>query len=177
MGGRTTSVALGIGFMAVSVAVLVTRHRNPSVIVPGIIDCAILSFLAAFDSLTLRAPNRIVYPSLLVIPAGALLGGGQDALDALGGGIAAFTVLALVQNFGHGAMGFGDVKVGALAGLVVGLRGVLPMLGIAFASGGVVAAAFLSLRIGHRKDSIAFTPFLAFGVVAALASLDLYLVR
>lgn len=176
-GGPRTSVILGGAFLGGALAVLAVRHGSPLMAGLGAADGAVLSFLAAFDVLTLRAPNRIVYPCLLLIPGGAFLGGGEVGLDALAGGIAAFAILALVQKLGRGAMGFGDVKVAALSGMVVGLRGVLPMLGVAFVTGGVVAAAVLLLGIGNRKDSIAFTPFLGFGVVAVLASMDLYLVR
>lgn len=67
-------------------------------------------------------------------------------------------------------IGLGDVKLGALLGAAVGVRGGLELLGIAFIAGGAVATTLLIFKRKRRVDTIAFAPFLAVGVctVAAL---------
>ena len=140
------------------------------------LDMAMLWGIAWWDSRTLRAPNVAVGSALLVALAIALAIGMSAFFSALGGGAILFAVMLLIMLLGRGAMGAGDVKFAALAGVVVGVQGVLPVLFVAFITGGVVAAAALGLRLRKRKDPIAFTPFLAAGALAALAFYPLYLV-
>lgn len=135
-----------------------------------------LAAVAAIDVRQLRAPNRIVYPLL----AGALLVSltlpRADAVEALLGTLLAFGLLLAVALAGRGAMGFGDVKYGALCGAAVGLHGVLPMLAFTFVGGGLVAFMVLVLRVRQRSDVIAFTPFLFAGVLFSVAWSPSYLV-
>lgn len=102
---------------------------------------ALLVLIAVYDARTLRAPNRIVYPSLGFAFLASFTLGWEDAREALLGGVVAFVVLLVIALVGHGRMGFGDVKAGSLCGIVVGLHGVLPMLTIAFLAGAAVASA------------------------------------
>ena len=83
--------------------------------------------------------------------------------------------MLLVALLGRGAMGMGDVKVGALCGIVVGLYGVAPMLIFAFIAGALVAAVLLISRVRRRSDTLAFTPFLCVGTLLAMALYPLYL--
>jgi Flp pilus assembly protein protease CpaA len=142
-----------------------------------LVDLAILCGIAWWDSRTLRAPNVAVGSGIviaLVIAAGLGL---SALLSALEGGAVVFLVMLLIMALGRGAMGAGDVKFGALAGVVVGIQGALPVLFTAFIVGGLVAAVALGFRLRKRKDPIAFTPFLAAGALLALALYPVYLTR
>jgi leader peptidase (prepilin peptidase)/N-methyltransferase len=88
-----------------------------------------------------------------------------------------FVAMLGIMALGRGAMGAGDVKFAALAGIVVGIQGALPLLFTAFITGGIVAAVALGLRLRKRKDPIAFTPFLAAGALIALTLYPVYLTR
>jgi leader peptidase (prepilin peptidase)/N-methyltransferase len=69
---------------------------------------------------------------------------------------------------GKEGMGWGDVKLAGLIGLVTGFPLVLVAMFLAIISGGLVAAILLLLRSKGRSDVIPFGPFLA---VAAMATL------
>lgn len=125
--------------------------------------------IALLDIRTLRAPNRIVYPSIGLGVLGALPLGTTGFISAVTGGLLAFVILAAIVLAGRGRMGAGDAKVGAMAGMTVGAAGVPAMLAAAFVSGAVVASAVLLLRLRERRDVLAFTPLLLLGCVFVLA--------
>ena len=62
---------------------------------------------------------------------------------------------------GEVALGFGDVKLGALLGLMLGFVPTLITLEISFIVGGIVAILLMLFKIRGRKDVIPFGPFLA----------------
>ena len=72
-----------------------------------------------------------------------------------------FACLAIVSK-GRG-MGWGDAKLAALGGAVLGVETAL----LAFAAGALIAA-FLAYRQGREKQVIAFAPYLAAAIAAAL---------
>jgi leader peptidase (prepilin peptidase)/N-methyltransferase len=125
-------------------------------------------------------PNRITYPALVafavVVVAGDLAGGGVNAVHA-GIGLAAFGgglfLIALVSPRG---MGMGDVKLGALIGLVLGsleLSRVAVAAGVAILAGGLGAIVALALG-ASRKKALPFGPYLALGAtVACFAGLQI----
>jgi leader peptidase (prepilin peptidase)/N-methyltransferase len=137
---------------------------------------ALLVLMAVDDIRSLHVPNRIVYSALAFGFAASLTLGWSEAVEALLGGAVAFLLLLLVAIAGRGAMGFADVKVGTFCGIVVGLAGVLPMFFIAFASGALVSAVLLLLRIRKPKDIMAFTPFFVVATAFSISYFHLYLV-
>jgi leader peptidase (prepilin peptidase)/N-methyltransferase len=86
---------------------------------------------------------------------------------AVGGGIglALFLLIVIVSR---GGMGWGDVKLAALIGLVTGFPLVFIALLIGVVLGGVVAALLLALKIKKRKEAIPFGPFLAIAAIVTL---------
>lgn len=105
--------------------------------------------------------NRIVYPATAIaliinifIPEPGFLNG------LLGGGVGFAVLLAPALIF-RGGMGWGDVKMAGLIGLVVGWPQVLVAVVGGIVVGGLVAALLLLLRLKGRKDAIPFGPFLS----------------
>lgn len=135
----------------------------------------LLLMMALRDVRTLRVPNRLVYPAIGLCALGSLSLGLGDATEAFMGGGAAFLVLLAIVLVGRGAMGLGDVKVGAVCGFVVGFHGLFPMLAMTFVAGALVAGLLLVLRVRKRKDAIAFAPFLVVATTLSIAMFDLYL--
>jgi len=74
----------------------------------------------------------------------------------LGGGI--MLVIFLVSR---GGMGAGDIKLMALIGLYVGLRGTAAVLLFGFLFGALTGLAFMATGKLTRKDALPFAPFLS----------------
>lgn len=125
-----------------------------------------------------RLPDLIVLPSypisfvLLLVPTvvtgqwGALLRAVLAALVLF----AVYFVLALVSP-GGGGLGFGDVKLAGVLGLLLGWVGWGPVavsVLAAFVIGGVIAVALLAARRASRSTQIAFGPSMVLGAWLAL---------
>jgi leader peptidase (prepilin peptidase)/N-methyltransferase len=65
-------------------------------------------------------------------------------------------------------MGFGDVKLGALLGLILGYPIILVGLFLAFVIGGAVSLILLAAKRVERGKAVAFGPYLALGGTLAL---------
>ncbi|MCI0815565.1 MAG: prepilin peptidase [Chloroflexi bacterium] len=88
--------------------------------------------------------------------------------SSLAGGVAGFVFFLAIVFLRPGGMGGGDVKLGGLLGLLLGLAGVVIAVWVAVVAGGVVAAALLVLGKRGRKSEMPFGPFLAGGAAVAL---------
>ena len=117
--------------------------------------------------------NKIVYPSMVIALLLALFlpplwlkpwltvwAIPSIANAAIGGGIGfvLFFVLAIVSR---GGMGWGDVKLATLIGMVTGFPLVFVALIMAAILGGVVAIALVVSKKRKRGQTIPFGPFLA----------------
>lgn len=112
--------------------------------------------------------NKVVYLAAFVALLISLLLHQPKVVDALIGGaigLAFFLIPALVNPRG---MGWGDVKMAALIGLVTGFPLVLVALVTGVVLGGLVALILLLLRIKKRKETIPFGPFLSIATIATL---------
>jgi leader peptidase (prepilin peptidase)/N-methyltransferase len=125
-----------------------------------------------------RLPDLIVLPSypiafvLLLVPTvvtgqwGALLRAALAGLALY----AVYLVLALVSP-GGGGLGFGDVKLAGVLGLLLGWLGwgtVIVSVLAAFVIGGVIALLLLVLGRASRSSHIAFGPSMILGAWLAL---------
>ncbi|NBD25345.1 prepilin peptidase [Paenibacillus glycinis] len=139
------SLELIAGLLLVSLAVIVTVSDLSYMLIPN-------SVLLAFLPLFIFA--RLVYHEqpLWQYALGAVLGGGA---------------LLLVHVASRGGMGFGDIKLFAVCGLVVGPSELAVALLVACLTGTVIGGLLLLLRIVRRKQPIPFGPFLALGTLAA----------
>jgi leader peptidase (prepilin peptidase)/N-methyltransferase len=90
------------------------------------------------------------------------------AVLSLAGGALGLIAMALPFIIYPRGMGFGDVKLGAMVGLMTGYPLVIVALLLSWIGGGLVAAVLLALKIKSRKDPIPSATFLA---VSALVTL------
>jgi leader peptidase (prepilin peptidase) / N-methyltransferase len=123
-----------------------------------------------------RILNVLTYPAIAIALVAAIAVPWMPTLTmllggALGGG--ALLALALVSPR---AMGFGDVKLGAFLGLVLGYPLVLVGLFLAFVLGGAISAVLLVARRVQRGQAVAFGPYLSLGGAVALLYGDSLLV-
>ena len=132
--------------------------------------------LAQVDLAVHRLPDRVVFPSIAVVAAAALLDAAVTAswehlLRALAAGLAAFGCAALVGLVSPRGLGFGDVKLLGLLGVLLGWFG-WPVLLLGVLLGFVVGAGVsLVLLLGRRagwRTEIAFGPSLLAGAALAL---------
>ena len=126
--------------------------------------------------------NKIVYPAiginLLLSPfwpslgfARPFLGGDgmvHSFLGSLAGGLIFFSFLFAITLIFSGGMGWGDVKMAALIGLITGFPSVLMAMMISFLISGAVAVLLIAVRLRTRKEAIPFGPFLSLGAFVAL---------
>ena len=92
----------------------------------------------------------------------------ESLASSLAGGGAGFLFFLAIVLLRPGGMGGGDVKLGGLLGLLLGLAGVVIAVWVAVVVGGLVAAALLLLRVRGRRSEMPFGPFLAGGAAVAL---------
>jgi leader peptidase (prepilin peptidase) / N-methyltransferase len=159
--------------MAAALVVLAAiRYPNPwrAVLVGGLL--ALMPGIALIDLRHRIIPNKLTFPAIvlfaLVIVLAWSIGGAADPVKAglgfllFGGGI---FVIASVS----GGMGFGDVKLAALIGLVLGSLG-LRFVGVAAGAtivlGGLGGIVALTMGSG-MKSKIPYGPYLAAGAVVA----------
>ena len=123
-------------------------------------------------------PNKLVYPSLVialvlsivltqtkVVPQAGIVPGIKDAGIGFGIGLGLFLLIVLISR---GGMGWGDVKMAALIGLVTGYPLVFVALFLAVVLGGLVAGILLLFKLRKRKESIPFAPYLSLGAMMTL---------
>ena len=173
-------VELGTGFLfaftcwhyGLSAEFAVTAFYGSLFLVLGVIDLEHRLIL-----------NKIVYPAIVValiidvflpppgffdvnLPWPGIVNG------VLGGAIGlAFLLMAYLISlliYHREGIGFGDVKLAALIGLVTGFQLVLVALLMGVILGGVVAGILLSLKIKKRQEAIPFGPFLSLATIATL---------
>ncbi len=139
---------------------------------------AIGAALTLIDLDVHRLPDLIVLPSypiafvLLLVPT-VVTGDWGSLVRGVLAGLALFLtylVLALVSP-GGGGLGFGDVKLAGVLGLLLGWVGWAPAIIsvlAAFVIGGVIALILLVSGRAGRSSSIAFGPSMILGAWVAL---------
>ena len=133
--------------------------------------------LGAVDLASHRLPDRVTYPAIAVCAAAflvdaAVLGSWDALVRALAAAAAAFVVGAGASALSPEGLGFGDVKLLALIGLVLGWFGwgvLLAGVFLGLLTGGLVSLALLATRHAGWRTALPFGPPLLVGAVLALA--------
>jgi len=120
--------------------------------------------------------NKIVYPAtgvaFILVLITAVFTPGQkvagEIVSALIGGGVGFVLLLLVALIFRGGMGWGDVKMAGLMGIMVGFPGILTALLLAIVGGGLIASILLILKLKGRKGTMPFGPFLSLATMVTL---------
>jgi len=119
--------------------------------------------------------NSVVYPGMALALVFSFFWPWPDigwpdigVVSALLGGAVGFGLMLLPYLISRGGMGFGDVTLAGLIGMVTGFPLVFVALVVGILSSGVVAVSLLILRLKGRKEAIPFGPFLAAAAMVAL---------
>ena len=117
--------------------------------------------------------DKVIYPGMALALAFSFFWPGLEGISALpgealgravsslAGGAIGLAAMALPFILYRRGMGMGDVKLGALVGLMTGFPLVFVAILPSWIVGGVVAAILLAFKIKKRSDPIPFAPFLA----------------
>ncbi|HEU5271231.1 MAG TPA: prepilin peptidase [Jatrophihabitans sp.] len=176
IGVRYPAVELATGLLFVALAARLHRLQLLAALPAYLYFAAIGIALAVIDIDLKRLPNRIVlpsYPVLAVLLAGAAAADGDGwRLARAGLAAAALFGFFLALAFAYPAgMGFGDVKLAGLLGLVLGFLSWSAVLVGTFAGfllGALIGIAVLASRRGNRKTAVPFGPFLIAGALVAI---------
>ncbi len=124
--------------------------------------------------------DKVVYPGMALalvfsffwpgIREVNVLGGStiSQAVSSLAGGAIGLAAMALPFIIYRRGMGMGDVKLGALVGLMTGFPLVIVAVLLSWITGGLVAAILLALKIKKLKDPIPSATFLATSAMVTL---------
>jgi leader peptidase (prepilin peptidase)/N-methyltransferase len=164
-------------------AYLFSQHGANAELVVITSYCCLFIVLMVIDLEKELIPNRIVYPAMVAallisifLPDLTVVPGIRDA--AIGGGIG-FGLGLLVVVLSRGGMGFGDVKMAALMGFVIGYPMIFFTLILGSIIGGIIAIILLATKKKRRKEGIPFGPVLAASTIVTLlwvrVILNLYL--
>jgi prepilin signal peptidase PulO-like enzyme (type II secretory pathway) len=127
----------------------------------------ILLALVATDFERRLLPNRLMYPALLLAVAFCWAWPGRSATSSLAGGGVAFIGMLVIFLLSP-QLGFGDVKLAAMVGLLSGLENTLMALIIGSLAGAGVATFMLIARRAHAKSTMAYGPYLALGALVGM---------
>jgi leader peptidase (prepilin peptidase)/N-methyltransferase len=133
--------------------------------------------LGAVDLASHRLPDRVTFPAYAVCGAAlvvdaAVLGSWTSLLRAILAAGAAFAVSAGVAAIVPEGLGYGDVKLLGLLGLVLGWAGwgvLLAGVLLGLLTGALVSVALMAARRAGWRTALPFGPPLLVGAVLALA--------
>ena len=92
----------------------------------------------------------------------------------IAGTVAGGFFLAMVLVSKETWMGWGDVYLGFLAGLIVGWPNILLALMLSFTIGAVVSIILMTLKKKDMKSQVPFAPFLVFGIILTIFIYEAY---
>lgn len=149
-------LALGFGLLAL------LRFGWGLVALQTMIFAWLLLLFAVVDLEQRLVPDRLLLAALSVVLVLNLWLQNPTIFSSLTGGVVALAIFALIHLARPAGMGWGDVKLAGLIGLMVGFPNALFALLLGMIAGGVVAL-FLLLRGEDRKQSLPYAPALAVG--------------
>lgn len=165
--GRSRYAVPALAAMLAVAGLALRRAESPLHFLMLAAASVLLVALAASDARTMLLPNRLMYPGL----AGALLLAGawpghtwaSSLMGGAAGGAVMLVLFLLVPGFG-----FGDVKLCALIGLLVGWPQVLGALLAGIVCSGLVAVALIVLGKAGRRTAMPYGPGLVAGALYVL---------
>lgn len=134
-----------------------------------IFSCFIAIFV--YDLKHYIIPDNILFPAIFISLAYKLIlnHGIQNIINLTLAIVIASGFFLLIFLFSKGkAMGFGDVKLAILMGILLGSPNILVALFLAFLFGAIIGLVLIFFDGKGMKSQIPFGPFLIFGTVIAL---------
>jgi leader peptidase (prepilin peptidase)/N-methyltransferase len=130
--------------------------------------CSLFIALMVIDFEQYIIPNRIIYPAAAVSLLVALLRPDWRVSQSIIGGGIGLGIFLVIVILSRGGMGWGDVKLAALVGLITGFPLVFVAVFLSIVGGGLLALLLLFTGIKKRKEAIPFGPFLSLAAMVTL---------
>jgi leader peptidase (prepilin peptidase) / N-methyltransferase len=151
----------------------VHNHADPARLFVSWCYAWFLTTVLVIDLETRRVLNIMLLPAALFAVAAGLWLGQPTLASMLTGAAVGFGLFGCLYllgraKYGRGALGFGDVKLVAVIGLMTGYPNVLNALVIGAVLGGAAAVVLLLTRRAGWKSTTAYAPYLAAGAMLAL---------
>ncbi|PKM96174.1 MAG: prepilin peptidase [Firmicutes bacterium HGW-Firmicutes-1] len=127
---------------------------------------SILLVIAMIDYKHYIIPNGMVI-TLAVLAIVNTVFNIQNWLNYLIGFLIASIILLIIAVVTQGKMGGGDIKLMAVAGLLLGWQKILLALMLGSVVGAVIGLTLIALKIIKREQMIPFGPFLTFGIMVS----------
>lgn len=168
---RIPAVELAIGLVF---PLLYWYHGISLELVFSLVYACLLALILIIDVEHQLILDKVVYPGMVLAlafsPLSPALGAsaGSRVIGSISGGATGLVIMLLIFLLTRGGMGFGDVKMAALVGLIAGFPRVFMALFLSVMAGGLVAIALLSLGLKKRRQPVPFGPFLALGAMAVV---------
>lgn len=132
--------------------------------------------LSVIDLRTFRLPTKIIYATLAVtsamlVLAAAVTGHWGQLVQCAAGAVIAFGVYLLIHVAQPKGMGFGDVRLSALIGAMLGWHGLAVMfvgLFLGFLIGAAASVVVVAAKRGTLKTKVPFGPYMCVGAMTAL---------
>ena len=134
----------------------------------SLIYASLLTLIFVIDLENQLVLDKVIYPGMALALAFSFFWPGLGVVSSLEGGALGLAAIALPFIIYRRGMGMGDVKLGALVGLMSGFPLVVIALLLSVITGGLVAAILLAFRIKKHSDPIPFAPFLATSAMVTL---------
>lgn len=134
-----------------------------------IIEFGFLMAIFFYDLINKEIPDSLSLPAIAVAIAGGFLFGKPLPMDMLIGG-ASITIFFALQFFGSKGkwLGGGDLRLGALIGVLLGWQLGLTALVIAYTLGAIISLILIIAKKATRKTAVPFGPFLVTGIISAV---------
>lgn len=134
-----------------------------------LIEFSLLIGIFFYDLLHKEIPDELSLPAIIIAIVGGLIFGIPTPLNMLLGGASIFVFFLLQFVLSRGTwIGGGDLRLGALMGILLGWEKGLLALVIAYLVGGLLSLFLLAGKKIQRKSKIPFGPFLVFGILIAI---------
>ena len=134
----------------------------------ALVYACLLIVIFVIDLETQLVLDKVTYPGMILALALSFFWPGLGVVSSLEGGALGLVAMALPFIIYRRGMGMGDIKLGALVGLMSGYPLVAIALLLAVIAGGLVGAILLAFKIKKRSDPIPFAPFLAASAMVTL---------
>lgn len=112
--------------------------------------------------------DKVTFPGMAIAFIFSFFWPGLSPLRALLGGAVGLAAIALPFVVYRKGMGMGDIKLGALVGLMTGFPAVLVALLLSVISGALVSVFLLIIGLKKRQDSLPFATFITASTMVAL---------